>query len=71
MLRDLMRTRRRCRHLERVAGRFVWEGAEAPQASDRLQDQSGTPTAELLVADGARDMLIDLSVESPESETVL
>jgi hypothetical protein len=31
MVRDLMRTRRRCQRLERHFGRTVWEAAEAPR----------------------------------------
>ena len=31
MMRDLMRTRRRCQRLEKLFGRYVWEVAEAPR----------------------------------------
>ena len=66
MIRDLMRTRRRCRHLERVSGRFVWETAEAPSESERALDDEATraPTA-------GPDVLIDLSTGTTDAPTVV
>lgn len=71
MLRDLMRTRRRCRHLERVSGRFVWEGAEAPLQLDRLQDHTGDSDlpVDLRVAEGARELLLSSAPPDPSPTT--
>jgi dolichyl-phosphate beta-glucosyltransferase len=53
MIRDLLSTRRRCRHLERVSGRFVWETSEAPFETV-LDDEDSARR------DGTREILIDL-----------
>jgi glycosyltransferase involved in cell wall biosynthesis len=73
MLRDLVRSRRRCRHLERVAGRFVWEGAEAPTQLERLHEHANTADlpVDLRVTEATRDMLADPSTSPPESRTIV
>ncbi len=71
MLRDLLRTRRRCRHLERVSGRFVWEGAEARAQMEWQQtDVNNDLPVDLRAADGAPDRLLDLSTVAPETPNV-
>jgi dolichyl-phosphate beta-glucosyltransferase len=63
MIRDLLRTRRRCRQLERVSGRFVWESAEAPLDADRMPDpqESIDVLIDLAAANEAREMLSDVT----------
>ncbi len=71
MLRDLLRTRRRCRHLERVSGRFVWEGAEArAQMEWQPTDVNTDLPVDLRATDGAPERLLDLSTVAPETPNV-
>ena len=66
MIRDLLRTRRRCRHLERVSGRFVWETAEAPYESERALDDEAYPSTT-----AGPDVLIDLPTGTTDAPTVV
>ena len=69
MIRDLLRTRRRCRQLERVSGRFVWESSEAPFETERVLDEDEDETEDLSAVtapDDARSVMIDLP-ESPSA----
>lgn len=68
MIRDLLRTRRRCRQLERVSGRFVWESSEAPFETDRAieADDESDELSVVTAPDDARSVMIDLP-ESPSA----
>jgi dolichyl-phosphate beta-glucosyltransferase len=65
MIRDLLRTRRRCRQLERVTGRFVWETSEPGIETDRVVDIDGTDQLIELSGATSREMLAEL----PDSPT--
>jgi glycosyltransferase involved in cell wall biosynthesis len=65
MIRDLLRTRRRCRQLERVTGRFVWETSEPGIESDRLVDIDGLEPLVELADSSKREVLAEL----PDSPT--
>jgi glycosyltransferase involved in cell wall biosynthesis len=72
MIRDLLRTRRRCRHLERVSGRFVWETSEAPLDADRMTDNEETITAllDMTAQESTREVVIDVRATSDDNEHV-
>jgi dolichyl-phosphate beta-glucosyltransferase len=66
MVRDLMRTRRRCQGLEERFGRTVWEAAEAPRIrafGDSL-DALAQALAEEVTVDADGDVFLDLTRDS-------
>jgi hypothetical protein len=65
MIRDLLRTRRRCRQLERVTGRFVWETSEPGIDTDRVVELAGLEPRTELSGSSTREMLAEL----PDSPT--
>ena len=72
MLRDLLRTRRRCRHLEQCPA------ASSGKAPSRVRKMEWQPTdvnndlpVDLRAADGAPDRLLDLSTVAPETPNVV
>jgi glycosyltransferase involved in cell wall biosynthesis len=63
MVRDLLRTRRRCRRLEKYAGRYVWEVTGPHGGLDDAADSlasAGRWPGEQRAGNGAPEVLVDL-----------
>jgi glycosyltransferase involved in cell wall biosynthesis len=60
MLRDLMRTRRRCRRIEKLSGRYIWEVAGPPRGLRQPAPMPGVDIHKLAVQLGVVDGLPEL-----------
>ena len=67
MMRDLLRTRRRCRKLEQIAGRYVWE-VHGPQ-SEFAALSSQTWIDDVVIA--PVEAGIEVTSATPPAETVI
>lgn len=65
MVRDLLRTRRRCRKIEKLSGRYIWEVAGPPRGM-RQATMPGVDVHRLAVQLGVVDGLPELDIREAE-----